>query len=232
MEIQSNVALLPTAPGDTAQDSESASAEARVTAASDFETFLTLLTAQLRNQDPLQPIDSAEFVAQLASFSTVEQLIGTNERLDTLAEAGATGDVAALSSWIGQSVADIDGRFRADGEAVSFSYQLPADSTRAEALITDAAGTVLSRFDIAPDASEAVWDGTIGGVQAGVGETLRLLVAGYDAEGLIEERSARIFREVVALRGSPDGAVLELADGSSIAPEDVAELRAIETEDD
>ena len=49
--------------------------------AGDFETFLKLLTAQLRNQDPLQPMDSTEFVAQLASFSAVEQQVRANDRL-------------------------------------------------------------------------------------------------------------------------------------------------------
>ncbi len=47
----------------------------------DFETFLKLLTTQMRNQDPLKPMDSTEFVAQLASFSAVEQQIRANDRL-------------------------------------------------------------------------------------------------------------------------------------------------------
>ena len=52
--------------------------------ASDFETFLKLLTSQLRNQDPLKPLDSTDFVAQLASFSAVEQQVNTNTKLDQL----------------------------------------------------------------------------------------------------------------------------------------------------
>jgi flagellar basal-body rod modification protein FlgD len=52
----------------------------------DFQSFLRLLTAQLRNQDPLSPLDSTQFVAQLASFSTVEQLASANTRLDKIAD--------------------------------------------------------------------------------------------------------------------------------------------------
>ena len=54
------------------------------TLSGDFNTFLKLLTTQLENQDPLQPMDSTEFIAQLASFSSVEQQIGTNTRLDEM----------------------------------------------------------------------------------------------------------------------------------------------------
>ena len=50
----------------------------------DYDMFLRLMTAQLKNQDPLQPLDGTEFVAQLAQFSGVEQQIKTNERLDFL----------------------------------------------------------------------------------------------------------------------------------------------------
>ncbi|MEO1532985.1 MAG: flagellar hook capping FlgD N-terminal domain-containing protein, partial [Pseudomonadota bacterium] len=111
MEPVANPALLPSrsvssadsalAAGGSATEGVATASE-RSTAASDFESFLTLLTAQLQNQDPLQPIDSTEFVAQLASFSTVEQLIGTNERLDALTQDVAAGDLAALAGWIGQ----------------------------------------------------------------------------------------------------------------------------------
>ncbi len=52
----------------------------------DFQTFLKLLTAQMRNQDPLEPLDATQFVAQLASFSSVEQQIETNAKLDIMNE--------------------------------------------------------------------------------------------------------------------------------------------------
>ena len=69
-------------PAPTAATDQSAAA-----AAADFETFLSLLTTQLRNQDPLKPLDSTEFVAQLASFSAVEQQINTNAKLDAITNA-------------------------------------------------------------------------------------------------------------------------------------------------
>ena len=52
--------------------------------AEEFETFLTLLTAQIRNQDPLAPLDSTQFVEQLATFSALELQVETNQKLDQI----------------------------------------------------------------------------------------------------------------------------------------------------
>lgn len=53
--------------------------------AEEFETFLTLLTAQIRNQDPLAPLDSTQFVEQLATFSALELQAESNQKLDQIA---------------------------------------------------------------------------------------------------------------------------------------------------
>ena len=68
----------------------------------DFQNFLTLLTAQLRNQDPLNPSDSTEFVAQLAQFTSVEQLVNVNNKIDKLASALVAEGIDKYSSWIGK----------------------------------------------------------------------------------------------------------------------------------
>ena len=60
-------------------------------ATADFDAFLTLLTAQVRHQDPLAPIDSTQFVEQLATFSSLEQQVTTNEHLESIAALIAEG---------------------------------------------------------------------------------------------------------------------------------------------
>ena len=66
-----------------AEDNNSAAAPKK---ASDKDTFLTLLVTQLKNQDPLAPQDGAQFVAQLAQFNSLDQLISINERLGQLTD--------------------------------------------------------------------------------------------------------------------------------------------------
>lgn len=80
MEIQPTVAT--TTPFAITNSEQAPQTKAE----SDFQTFLQLLTAQMRHQDPLEPLDSTQFVAQLAAFSSVEQQIQTNAKLDLLNE--------------------------------------------------------------------------------------------------------------------------------------------------
>jgi flagellar basal-body rod modification protein FlgD len=85
-----------TAAASAAQPTTSANPAAGAAASTvDYQSFLKLLIAQLKNQDPTKPMDSTQFVSQLASFSAVEQQISTNARLDqmltqsSIAQAGA-----------------------------------------------------------------------------------------------------------------------------------------------
>jgi len=73
----------------------------------DYDAFLKLLVAQLENQDPTNPTDSSEFMAQLASFSNVEQGIKMNTKLDQLLISQALNQVDGL---IGKTVTSADGK--------------------------------------------------------------------------------------------------------------------------
>ena len=71
---------------------------------SNFETFLSLLTAQLKNQDPLSPVDSNQFTAQLTQMAGVEQQLLTNDLLTSLLKAQAAGGLDNASNYIGKEV--------------------------------------------------------------------------------------------------------------------------------
>jgi flagellar basal-body rod modification protein FlgD len=89
------------------------------------EDFLTLLTAQLRNQNPLSPLDNEAFVAQLAQFSTVSGITEMNRSLERLLEVAGRSDAASAPQWLGRLVsgAGMSGtvtavRFGADGAPI------------------------------------------------------------------------------------------------------------------
>ena len=84
-------ALSALAPRSEADAPLTPSATARETASTDFDACLTLLTAQVRHQDPLAPLDSTQFVEQLATFSSLEQQVTANEHLETIAAMLANG---------------------------------------------------------------------------------------------------------------------------------------------
>ena len=72
----------------------------------DYDSFLKLLVAQMSNQDPLNPTDSTEYVAQFATFSNVEQAIATNKKLDSLMTVSA---LTQANSLIGRTATSADG---------------------------------------------------------------------------------------------------------------------------
>lgn len=104
----------------------------------DYDAFLQLLVTQMRNQDPTNPTDSAEYLSQLASFSSVEQQLQSNAKLDSLLSTMAFGQGAGL---IGRSVTSSDGQ--TSGIVASVS-QVAGQTT-----VNLDSGTVLNVTDIA-----------------------------------------------------------------------------------
>lgn len=120
------------APG-AGPSTASASAQSAQNAALDYDSFLKLLIAQMQNQDPLNPMDSTEYVSQLAAFSSVEQAIQTNTKLDSLL---GSLTLSQAGSIVGRTVTSSDGKIT--GEVVSvriFSDGLLATLDSGESLV-------------------------------------------------------------------------------------------------
>lgn len=112
--------------------------------ASDFQTFLKLLTTQLQYQDPLEPLDSKEFTQQLVSFTGVEQQIAANQNLETLIAQFQTQTTANAVAYIGKDVIvnTSASKLREDGEA-RWTYALDLLSDETTLTVKDASGNVV-----------------------------------------------------------------------------------------
>lgn len=126
---------------------------------SDFTTFLKMLTTQLQNQDPLDPMDNSEYAAQLATFSGVEQQVKTNTLLEALATQMGIAGLSQYAAWVGK-----DGRAAMpvwfQGQSVTLSAQPDPLADRAELVVTDAAGTEVARQQIVLGEPTFSWTGT------------------------------------------------------------------------
>ena len=156
--------------------------------AENFETFLTLLTAQLKNQDPLSPLDGNQFTQQLVQMSSVEQQLLTNDLLKALvAKAGGGGDFGDPVDMIGKVVTAESGEAALTDQGAAWIYELPKGATKAILEIKNAVGQVVWS-GTAPQLATGVrhdfaWDGTkTGGGDAADG-TYTLTVKAEDAEG-------------------------------------------------
>src|ERR1700744_3366520 len=89
---------------DTASDAANQAATSQVKLSSDLNSFLTLLTSQLQNQDPLSPMDSTQFTNQLVQFSQVEQQININSNLASLISLTQQSIASNAVNYIGKTI--------------------------------------------------------------------------------------------------------------------------------
>ncbi|HEY0925513.1 flagellar hook assembly protein FlgD [Brevundimonas sp.] len=155
--------------------------------ASNFETFLTLLTTQLRNQDPLSPLDSNEFTAQLTQMAGVEQQLLTNDLLTSLLAAQSAGGLDNASNYIGKEVtAAWSATSLEDGEA-TWTYELGGTASAVKLQVLDGTGKVV--WEGAGEGTgiglhDFTWDGKMtGGDTAEDGGVYTLKVTATNANG-------------------------------------------------
>lgn len=113
------------------------------------EDFLKMLVAQLKNQDPLNPMDGTGFAAQLAQFSSLEQLTNMNEGIKSLGLYQMSMNNAQAVSLLGREVTVNNGNaVKAEGSSVDLTYELAADAKQVNVLIYDAQGELVKAIEM------------------------------------------------------------------------------------
>jgi flagellar basal-body rod modification protein FlgD len=154
------MATIPAVNPAAAAIKNDALAISQKTIAGNFNSFLQLLTVQLKNQNPLEPLDTNQFTQQLVQFSQVEQQLRSNEQLATLVSLQKTAQATAALNFVGQNVV-VDGSTAplANGKATwSFTSPKPAAAT---ITIKDATGQTAysGAFTLQTGPQSFVWDG-------------------------------------------------------------------------
>jgi flagellar basal-body rod modification protein FlgD len=127
--------------------------------ADNFQSFLTLLTTQLQHQNPLDPLDTNQFTAQLVQFAQVEQQLKTNDQLTSLLTLEKSAQSTEALAFVGQTVAVDGSTAHFDGHA-TWNLDAPTD-TNAVITITDKSGQTAysGNFSIGSGNASFVWDG-------------------------------------------------------------------------
>ncbi|MCS6779869.1 MAG: flagellar hook assembly protein FlgD [Geminicoccaceae bacterium] len=195
--------------------------------ASNFETFLRLLTTQLRNQDPLSPMDTERFTSQLVQFSSVEQALKTNRQLEQLVGLVRTSAAASALAVVGREVTVDGSRMLVDGQGGRALYTLAAPAASATVRIFDATGRLVhsTTGGTAAGLNRVDWDGKLlDGRRASPG-TYRIAVTATDAAGRPVEVTFDRTTTVTGLE-SRDGGLVLVADGVALPPEAVRAVSA------
>ncbi len=162
----------------TTQDSDATLSE-------NFDLFLSLLTEQLRNQDPLDPTDTAEFTNQLVQFSSVEQQILQNDNLQTLIGLQTVDASSTAMALVGQDVAFEGALAVLDADGAAWRVDAGPTAAVVSVAVVDQSGTVVREdtFAAAQAPQDYVWDGLgADGAPAPAG-LYSLRTSAVDAEG-------------------------------------------------
>ncbi len=191
---------------------------------SDFETFLKMLTAQARYQDPLEPLDSAQYASQLAQFSMVEQQVQTNEFLAGLAGALDGANLNDLADWIGMDVRT-NAPVQFNGTPVTLFPQTDGKADKANLVIRDSDGTVVDRVTMPVSATSFVWDGADG--SGGIVPTglYSLSVESFYQGELLSETAAATYGRVTEAQILEGKVTLTLDGGQVVSTEEVSGIR-------
>jgi flagellar basal-body rod modification protein FlgD len=173
--IGSTAQTNPAAIGGAAASSTAAGAgtAASTTAASigglTMSNFLTLMTAQLKNQDPLNPTDSNQFLQQLSGLSTVEGISQLNTSLTTLSNSMLSSQALTSASLVGKGIlASASSAYYTSGQPMTGAVQVPSGASNVVLSITNSGGALVDQIGVPASAGlqSFSWGGTTSNGQA------------------------------------------------------------------
>jgi flagellar basal-body rod modification protein FlgD len=174
----------------------------------DLNRFLNLLVTQLKNQDPLDPMDSTEFTSQLVQFASVEQQINTNANIEKMLTLQQASQVADMVNFIGTTVEAKGDEVPLDNGKAEFTYEFASNADDVTITIRDASGlTVFSQDGETSSGKHTfTWDGkSAGGVQNTDG-AYTVIVNALDVQGKVLDVDQTILGRVTGA-GAEDGIV-------------------------
>ncbi|AEQ52408.1 flagellar hook assembly protein FlgD [Pelagibacterium halotolerans] len=146
----------------TSTTSSSDLGTSRKTIADNFDTFLQLLTTQLKNQNPLEPLDTNQFTQQLVQFTSVEQQLKTNEFLEAMMQSSQNSTNAQAVSYVGKTVTASGATTDLIDGVANWVYRVDAAAENTNVTIKDSSGNVVytENLSLAAGTDQIVWDGT------------------------------------------------------------------------
>lgn len=217
-------------PSSTQTTSGSSTAQTALN--KNFDLFLSLLTTQLKNQDPLDPTKTNEMTAQLVQFSGVEQSIATNSKLEELIKLTQTQSSGRAVEYIGKDVEALASAQKlTDGGTASWRYSLGGKANEVTLSIVDSKGaTVFSKTQLTTEAGtyDFTWDGKTSEGETAAAGSYFLTAKATDAAGEPVQTDTRITGRVSEVDYTGDTPIL-LVGGIPVNLSDITSVKAAGT---
>ncbi|MFT4241272.1 MAG: flagellar hook capping FlgD N-terminal domain-containing protein [Acidovorax sp.] len=187
------------------------------------DRFLTLLVAQLNNQDPMNPLDNAEMTTQMAQISTVTGIQQLNQTMTSLADQFSMLQVMQGASMVGRTVLTEGNQLSVADGVGSGSFELASTASNVTVQVVTAGGTVVDTLDLGTQAAgrhSFAWDAS-----SYAGDTSTLLFQVTATNGTSTVTATPLTQSTVLTAGSTDGSItLELDNGSTVS---YSQIRAV-----
>lgn len=190
------------------------------------DRFMTLLVTQMKNQDPLNPLDNAQVTSQLAQLSTVTGIDKLNATLETMMSNAQSSQSMQASNLIGHDVLVAGNQIHFDGTSGNFAVELPASTDDLTVTISDAAGNKLRQISLGKQ-SEGImplsWDGySDAGTRVANGDykfTVSATTAGQQAAA-----NTLSLEHINSITSSASGVKLNLGNANSVTTADLKQI--------
>ncbi|WP_197918654.1 flagellar hook capping FlgD N-terminal domain-containing protein [Thiosulfatihalobacter marinus] len=218
------ISAIGTTPSATSGQPSATNTQGATAISSDFETFLQMLSVQMRNQDPLNPVDSSEYAVQLATFSSVEQQVFTNDLLTLIsAQMGSLG-MSGLASWVGME-ARVTAPAAFSGEPIDVVPRVESLADAAFVRVLDETGNEVQRFAIDPSDQALRWTGAGDDGQPLPDGNYSFEVESWSNGKVLATYPADVYTRITEARGGSNGMMLIAAGGVEFLSSQVISLR-------
>jgi len=192
---------------------------------SDYDTFLKMMTTQIKNQDPLNPMSADDFAVQLATFSSVEQQAKTNDLLTQQLAQSALNSMAGMVGWVGKE-ARIAAPVHFDGSTpVTLSPNPALDADKAVLVVKDSSGTEVSRTEIPVASADYEWQGLDSEGNPLPEGVYDLSLESYQGSTLLGSTSVEYYGLINEIRNSSSGVTAMFDGGIEVSTALVTALR-------
>lgn len=198
----------------SSSSSTGAMSSSRQTIAQNFDTFLQLLTTQLKNQNPMDPLDTNQFTQQLVQFTGVEQQLKTNDYLAAMMQATQNSNNTQAVSYVGKIVTADGTKTQLNQGSATWHFSVPKAASITASVIDADGNTVFTKTgSVGQGESVFKWDGvgTDGKTRADGAYTIK--INARDADGKVVSVATEMAGEVTGVDFSGDEPVLMLGTG-------------------
>lgn len=214
-----------TAPTTTSTTPTTTTSSSQTENEKNYNTFLKMMTTQIKNQDPMNPMNADQLAVQLATFSQVEQQTKTNDLLGQLISQNTLGAMGQMVGWVGKE-ARVTAPVVYDGSSsVSVDLAPRTGATKAMLVAKDGAGTIVSQTQVSTTAGTYEWQGLDSNGNPLPPGSYTLSLVSSSATGELGTDTVSHYEKVTEVRSGTSGVNLLLGNGSQVSASAVTAIR-------